>query len=269
MIITDLKIKKKNEIKVKDSLNAPLLKLNVKVESDTLIPETNDLVINVTDTSENTVSNTFTLTSKLEINDEFIISPIFKGNDFSVVAYVKRSNGTIEEVFYTPIILNEGINTITTNYENALIEVVYPKDTEMVNYFLTNSLSSNLKGGTLEDLYFKDAFTEVDEGINANFNKLEVSCISSNQGAFRLDAAGNLTVNSIITANEPSGSGNLDFDLIYPVGSIYMSVNSTNPSVMFGGTWESWGSGKVPVGVNTEETEFNTVEKTGGEKTHK
>jgi len=27
-------------------------------------------------------------------------------------------------------------------------------------------------------------------------------------------------------------------DLVYPIGSIYMSVNSTNPATLFGGTWE-------------------------------
>ena len=56
------------------------------------------------------------------------------------------------------------------------------------------------------------------------------------------------------------------FGMIYPVGSIYMSVNSTNPSTYFGGTWVAWGSGRVPVGVNTSDTSFNTVEKTGGHK---
>ena len=58
----------------------------------------------------------------------------------------------------------------------------------------------------------------------------------------------------------------LNVDLMYPVGSIYLSVNSTNPSQLFGGEWESWGSGRVPVGIDTNDTNFNTVEKTGGNK---
>lgn len=54
---------------------------------------------------------------------------------------------------------------------------------------------------------------------------------------------------------------------IYPVGSIYMSTVSTNPSTLFGfGTWQLWGSGKVPVGIDTDDTDFNDVEKTGGTK---
>ena len=47
-----------------------------------------------------------------------------------------------------------------------------------------------------------------------------------------------------------------------------MSVNSTNPSQFFGGTWEQWGAGRVPVGVNSSDTDFNSVEKVGGEKKH-
>ena len=58
------------------------------------------------------------------------------------------------------------------------------------------------------------------------------------------------------------------FNLIYPVGSIYLSVKNTNPGTLFGGTWNSWGAGRVPVGVNASDSSFNTVEKTGGEKTH-
>lgn len=58
----------------------------------------------------------------------------------------------------------------------------------------------------------------------------------------------------------------INVDFIYPIGSIYLSVNSTNPSKYFGGTWVAWGAGRVPVGVDTSQTEFSTVEKTGGNK---
>ena len=53
---------------------------------------------------------------------------------------------------------------------------------------------------------------------------------------------------------------------IYPIGSIYMSVNNINPGTLFGGTWEAWGSGKVPVGVDSNDSDFDTVEETGGTK---
>ena len=61
---------------------------------------------------------------------------------------------------------------------------------------------------------------------------------------------------------------NSNFDKIYPVGSIYISTSSTNPSTIYGGTWERYGQGKTLVGLNEGEPEFNTINKTGGEKTH-
>ncbi len=56
-------------------------------------------------------------------------------------------------------------------------------------------------------------------------------------------------------------------DRTYPVGSIYMSVNNTNPKDLFGGTWVAWGAGRVPVGFNGSDGNFNSSEKTGGSKT--
>jgi len=62
------------------------------------------------------------------------------------------------------------------------------------------------------------------------------------------------------------------FNMMYPVGSIYMSATLSNASAVnnaLPGTWQAWGAGRVPVGVDTSQTEFNSVGKTGGEKTHK
>lgn len=56
---------------------------------------------------------------------------------------------------------------------------------------------------------------------------------------------------------------------LFPVGSIYSNAGvSTNPGALLGfGTWVAWGSGRVPVGVDTGQTEFDTLEETGGSKT--
>lgn len=58
------------------------------------------------------------------------------------------------------------------------------------------------------------------------------------------------------------------FLLMHRVGDIIFSTSDENPSTIYGGTWVAWGKGKVPVGVDTSDSDFNTVEKTGGEKEH-
>ena len=54
----------------------------------------------------------------------------------------------------------------------------------------------------------------------------------------------------------------------YPIGSIYMNAAvATNPSTLLGfGTWVAFGAGKVPVGIDAADSDFNTVEETGGTK---
>lgn len=54
-----------------------------------------------------------------------------------------------------------------------------------------------------------------------------------------------------------------------PIGHIRMETTDVNPANYLGfGTWVLWGSGRVPVGVDTTDDDFAEVEKTGGEKTH-
>ena len=54
-----------------------------------------------------------------------------------------------------------------------------------------------------------------------------------------------------------------NYNKIYPVGSIYMSINETNPSELFGGTWEQI---KDKFLLATGDTYANGS--TGGEATH-
>lgn len=56
---------------------------------------------------------------------------------------------------------------------------------------------------------------------------------------------------------------------LYPVNSIYLSLNSTNPADVFGfGTWVQIAQGRSLVGVDAEDEDFEYASKTGGSKTH-
>ena len=57
-----------------------------------------------------------------------------------------------------------------------------------------------------------------------------------------------------------------NIDAIWPIGSIFFNINPINPSQYFGGIWEEWGKGRVPVGIDSSDNDFNVSEKTGGSK---
>lgn len=72
----------------------------------------------------------------------------------------------------------------------------------------------------------------------------------------------------------PINSGNLNFNfkevmnLIYPIGSIIIQANNTDYSDFLGFEWERTLVGKVAVGIDSDDADFNTIGKTGGEKKH-
>lgn len=55
---------------------------------------------------------------------------------------------------------------------------------------------------------------------------------------------------------------------LYRIGDCIISVNGENPSKNFGGKWELLCPGRTLVCVDTSQSEFNALKKTGGEKTH-
>lgn len=83
----------------------------------------------------------------------------------------------------------------------------------------------------------------------------------------QVDASGNLVLTT--KGGQQKNAGSVVKPLfVWPVGSIYIGVTSTNPSEFFGGTWEQFANGQVLVGQDPAQAEFNTALEVGGAKTH-
>ena len=120
-----------------------------------------------------------------------------------------------------------------------------------------------------------DIQVQITDGLETTIVSLAVSV---GQPSFYIGTDGRVSIGGMPTKSKAAGEdgllevfGKIFAKNIYPVGSIYMSTTMTTAAEVgatLGGTWVAWGSGRVPVGVDTNDTDFNTVEKTGGEKTH-
>ena len=117
--------------------------------------------------------------------------------------------------------LVSGTNIKTVNNESLLGSGNISIPTKTSDLTNDSGFLTSLPSHNHDDRYYTE--TEVDTALNGKANSSHSHSISD--------------VTSLQTSlNDKIEASDL-LELIYPIGSIYMSVNSTSPATLFGGTW--------------------------------
>jgi len=115
------------------------------------------------------------------------------------------------------------------------------------------------------------------DGVTANtteLNYVDVATLGTAEASKAITADANkditgirnLTMTGTLTVG---GNTAATLQAVYPVGSIYINASvSTNPATLLGfGTWAAFGAGRVMIGLDSGDTDFDAAEETGGAKT--
>lgn len=224
-----------------------------------------DMVITATATD----SRGYVGTTSISINVLDYSKPkinLFTAERSDASGTASESGGSLKvnyDVAYSNIIGPNGSNTISTN-----IKYKKKDETDYTSVQVTNLSGTKVLADAVDINYTYDVLLEVSD----SFNTTTVSTIIST--AFTLldfnSSGKGMAIGKV--SEEPDKveialplkfKDNILADLIYPVGSIYMSANSVNPGTLFGGTWERV-SGKFLLGAD----DTYTAGSTGGEAEH-
>jgi len=120
-----------------------------------------------------------------------------------------------------------------------------------VKYAITDDVNGQVAGSaTIEMVTPVTAGTPINA---ANLNRIE----SALQVAF---ATAEAALAAVITPAQI-------VDAIWKIGDLYISTSPVDPATKYGvGTWESYGAGRVLVGIDPSQAEFNAAGETGGAK---
>ena len=133
----------------------------------------------------------------------------------------------------------------------------------------TGSANKIVKGTEIDD-----EFEAIETAVNTKANKVSPALTgtptapTATAGTSTTQVATTAFVTTAIAADAVTSAEFVD--AIYPVGSVYINATSgTNPNTLLGhGTWVVFGAGRVPVGIDSSDTDFDTAEETGGSKEH-
>ena len=88
------------------------------------------------------------------------------------------------------------------------------------------------------------------------------------EAATAIGAAGPAEIGAAVAAYLIATPPVVDMSTAWPVGSIFIGAVSTSPAILLGfGTWVAFGAGRVLVGRDAGDADFDTAEETGGAKT--
>lgn len=151
------------------------------------------------------------------------------------------------------------------NRETRKITPTLRGDTSQYNEYEITSNTGNLGFVDMDGDFIEEEF------VKLTFNGTDTTIISQLQtdaDIYLIDSPrrflgnGQQTLYGQVKENSIIDTGYNNLDQIYPVGSIYMSVNTVSPSLLFGGTWEKL-QDVFLFGANN-----NNLGTTGGEQTH-
>jgi hypothetical protein len=110
--------------------------------------------------------------------------------------------------------------------------------------------------------------TEIDSEFNAIASAVSSKADTASPTFTGTPAAPTATAGSNTTQLATTAFVTAALQAVYPVGSIYINAtSSSNPATLLGfGTWEAFGAGRVMVGLNASDADFDTAEETGGSK---
>lgn len=133
---------------------------------------------------------------------------------------------------------------------------------DVSTYYLVSKYEIDLENPANNKITLGRTISSLTDKVAGNTNLTNIV-----QGmAGSVNNAVNTANNAANTAEQVKVEMDAVTNKIYPVGSIYISVNNANPASFFGGSWTAFATGRTIVGVDTSQGEFNSVEKPGGHK---